>query len=253
MKVLYISLVYLTSTNSKGYRHFLVYIQLYRPTNRQISYPAQNADYLASALARHPITDKIKFGDLWRARQSGKMVDFAEGIAAKWYHERIVLAGDAAHSMTPVLGLGVNTAWQGAVELTNGLRRLVLPGGHGPDTAGIKRVFKAYQGGREDHARTAALISSFYARAVAQQSPLATFCRWAAPAAAGDIALLDRQAAWAVRQGITLDFVEERHFKEGELKWVNPRRKVDGASAEERRRDQTVWVHPGIPIRVSAN
>lgn len=181
------------------------------------------------------------------------MVDFAEGIADKWYHERIVLAGDAAHSMTPVLGLGVNTGWQGVVELTNGLRRLLLPGGHGPDMASIKRVFKEYQAGREDHARTAALISSFYARAIAQQSPLSSFCRWAAPDAFGDIAILDRQAAWAVRQGITLDFVEEKHFKEGKLKWVNPRRRIDTASAEERCRDQTVWVYPGIPIRASAN
>lgn len=176
------------------------------------------------------------------------MVDFAEGIADKWYHERIVIAGDAAHSMTPVLGLGVNTGWQGVVELTNRLRRLLPLGSHGPDTAGIKRVFKEYQRGREDHARTAALISCFYARAIAQQTSLSAFCRWAAPAAAGDIALLGRQAAWAIRQGITLDFVEEKHFKEGVLKWVNPRRKIDTDSSEHRCRDQTVWVYPGIPI-----
>lgn len=187
------------------------------------------------------------------------MVDFHEGIAKKWYHERIVLASDAAHSMMPVLGLVVNTAWQGAVELTNGLRRLLpLPhlssnGGSGPDTASIKRVFKAYQTGREDHARTAALISSFYVRAIACKSRLSRFCNWAAPGVAGDVALLDRQAAWAVRQGVTLDFLEERHFKEGRLRWVNPRRRIDTASAEEECGGETVWVYPGIPIRVSAN
>lgn len=186
------------------------------------------------------------------------MVDFHEGIAEKWYHERIVLAGDTAHSMTPVLGLGVNTGWQGVAELTNGLRRLLLLLLHhlpscGPDTASIKRVFKAYQHAREDHARTAALVSSFYARAIAHQGRLSRFCNWAAPGVTGDVALLDRQAAWAVRQGVTLEFVGERHFKEGRLKWANPRRRIDAASAEGRRRGETVWVYPGIPIRVGAN
>jgi len=185
------------------------------------------------------------------------MVDFHEGVAEKWYHERIVLAGDVAHSMTPVLGLGVNTGWQGVVELTNGLRRLLLlhhhvPStcSHGAETASIKKMFKAYQHSREDHARTVALISSFYARAIAHQGRLSRFCNWAAPGVTGDVALLDRQAAWAVRQGVTLDFVEERHFKEGRLKWANPRRRIDTA---EGRKGETVWVYPGIPIRVGAN
>lgn len=189
------------------------------------------------------------------------MVDFHEGIAEKWYHDRVVLVGDAAHSMTPSLGLGVNTGWQGVAELTNALRRLLVlqssstvGGGQAPDTASIKNLFKKYQNNHDDTARRAMLISSFYARAIAhqgtQRTPLDSFYGWATPAPGGDIALLDRQAAWAVRLGVTLDFLEERRFREGKLKWVNPRRRVDAASAEERRKGQTVWVHPGIPMRV---
>ncbi|KAK7730306.1 hypothetical protein SLS63_005876 [Diaporthe eres] len=235
--------------------YFLVYIPLCRPTRKQTTYPAQNADYLASALAQHPVTDKIKFGDLWRARRCGKMVDFHEGIAEKWYHDRVVLVGDAAHSMTPALGLGVNTGWQGVAELTNGLRRLVLHS-HSPDTASIKRVFKAYHSDCDALARSAMMISSFYTQAVANQghrTTLDSFYGWAPPAL-GPVALLEKQVACAVRLGVTLDFVEEKHFKEGTLKWANPRRRVDAAASaeEEQRRGRTVFVYPGIPIRIRA-
>ncbi|KAG6356208.1 hypothetical protein INS49_015595 [Diaporthe citri] len=242
--------------------YFLVYIPLRRPTRQRTIYPAQNAEYLASALAQHPITDKIKFGDLWRARRSGKMVDFHEGIAEKWYHERVVLVGDAAHTMTPSLGLGVNTGFQGVAELTNGLRRLLRSqlsgteggGGQVPDTASIKRVFKAYQNDCDSMARSAMLVSSFYNRAIAHRShrtPRDNFYGLATPAVA-DVALLERQVGWAVRLGITLDFVEEKHFKEGRMKWANARRRVDTASAEEEEERRTVFVYPGIPMRVRA-
>lgn len=186
------------------------------------------------------------------------MVDFHEGIAEKWYHERVVLVGNAAHSMTPALGLGVNTGWQGVAELTNGLRRLRFlsndgGSGQGADTDTIKRVFKAYQNSREDMARRGMLISSFYTGAIARQgSPMDSFYGWAPPAVGGEVALLERQVMWAVRLGITLDFLEEKHFKDGKLRWVHPRRRADGASAEEEHRVQTVWLHPGIPMRVRA-
>lgn len=198
------------------------------------------------------------------------MTDFHEGIAEKWYHERVVLVGDAAHSMTPSLGLGVNTGFQGVAELTNNLRRLsflhlhsssnTLDGcGQGPDTATIKKIFKEYENNHDDTARRATLISSFYTRAIAhqgqgQRTALDSFYGWAAPPLGGDVALLERQAAWAVRLGITLDFLEERHFREGKLKWANPRRRVGAASASaaEERMGRTVWVHPGIPMRVRA-
>lgn len=194
------------------------------------------------------------------------MMDFHEGIAEKWYHERVVLAGDAAHSMVPALGLGVNTGWQGVAELTNRLRRLLhsqpssssnTEVGGGPDTASIKRVFKAYQNDCDATARSAMLISSFYTQAIANQSlrtTLDSFYGWSTTPALADVALMERQVACAVRLGTTLDFVEEKHFKEGTLKWANPRRRADAAaaaSAEEEQR-RTVFVYPGIPMRVRA-
>lgn len=195
-------------------------------------------------------------------------MDFYEGIAEKWYHERVLLVGDAAHSMMPSLGLGMNTGFQGVAELTNNLRRLLFlhlhsstqsGGGTGPDTATIKKIFKEYQNNHDDTARRATLISSFYTRAIAhqghgQRTALDSFYGWATPPLSGDVALLERQVAWAVRLGITLDFLEERHFREGKLKWANRRRRVGAtsASAAEENMGRTVWVHPGIPMRVRA-
>ncbi|KAG8156979.1 hypothetical protein KVR01_013201 [Diaporthe batatas] len=248
---------------SEDTMHFVVYVPLHRPVTRQTHYPPENANHLASVVANHPITERIRFSDLWQSRNHGKMLDFHEGIADKWYHGRIVLAGSAAHSTTPVLGLGANAGIQGVVQLANGLRRFLPPHHHhhqrhshhglpaGPDTARIKRVFRAYQAAREDHARTAALISAYYARAIAQQGTLSIFCNWAAPGAAVDVRMLDGQVAWAVRQGITLEYLEEEHFREGRLRWVNPCRWPDAPTRERAGASASVWLYPSIPMRVS--
>jgi hypothetical protein len=165
------------------------------------------------------------------------MVDFHEGMADKWYHERIVLAGGAAHSMTPALSLGLHAAWQGVVELANGLGRRFpahLPS-MSSDTGRIKRVFKAYQAERESEARTAGMISSCYVGAMmACQSTPWRMYNWAALIMPGDVELLDRQVVWEVRQGLTLDCLEERHFAQGTLRWVRSR---TGTSASEDERE----------------
>lgn len=174
------------------------------------------------------------------------MLNFHEGLTKKWYHQRIVLVGDAAHSPRPHMGLGVNTGWQGVAELTNGLRRRLLraEGRHGPDTASIKRVFREYQARREDLDRSAMQLSALYARAVAGQGLRSRFYDWAVPAIAGDIA----------RSGITLDFVDEENYREGRVKWMHPRRRVGVASTDEaeERMGRLAWVYPGIPISIRA-
>ncbi|KAK2603057.1 hypothetical protein N8I77_009541 [Diaporthe amygdali] len=226
--------------------YFIVYIRLEKPSGERTIYTDQDAEQLASTLAEHPVTDKVKFSGLWRAKRNFKMLDFHEGLAKKWYHKRVVLVSDAAHSSRPHFGLGVNTGWQGVVELTNGLRRLLLrtDGGYAPDTASIKRVFGEYQARREDLARSAAQLSALYARAVAGQGLRSRFCDWAVPAIAGDI----------VRSGITLDFVDKGSYREGKGKWIHPRRRAGAASTDEaeERMGRLVWVYPGIPISIRA-
>ena len=51
------------------------------------------------------------------------MVNQEEGYCDKWYHGRIVLAGDAAHKVTSVTGMGFNMGISSAVVLANELYR----------------------------------------------------------------------------------------------------------------------------------
>lgn len=59
----------------------------------------KDAEELAAKIASHPITKDCKFGDLWRTRDRGMLVPVEEGLLDRWYHDRIVLAGDAAHKV----------------------------------------------------------------------------------------------------------------------------------------------------------
>ncbi|ROW15907.1 hypothetical protein VPNG_02531 [Cytospora leucostoma] len=203
--------------------YFLVYVHLDKPTRERSRYTDEDAEKLAAELAGHKITSDITFGDLWQSRKWGKMLDFEEGIlGSKWYHERVVLVGDAVHKLTPNVGLGLNSGWQGVAELTNRLRKLVATRGQEPDTQSVKKVFKEYQNSRKGMAKTTMLVSSTYTRVVANQSLWYRFCDWVTPAIGGDIAVLNNVASPIVKRSVTLDFVAEKRHKEGKVRWAHP-------------------------------
>lgn len=215
--------------------YFIVYIHLDKPTRERTRYTESDAEAVAAALAGHRITPEITFGDLWRSRRWGRLVDFQEGFLHRWYHERVVLVGDAVHKVTPNSGLGLNAGWQGVAELTNRLRGLVMTEGQGPDTRSIKKVFREYQKSRSRTARATVLFSSLYTRVVANQSLLYRFCDRVTPAIGGDVALLNVLASPIVKRSVMFDFVAERAHREGRVRWVHPRRVAaeEGGCGEE--------------------
>ena len=66
---------------------------------------------------------------------------YRDTVVRQWYSGRLVLAGDAAHSMSPQLGQGVNMALLDALALRDALRA------HGGGEAGLR----AYQAQRQAH------------------------------------------------------------------------------------------------------
>lgn len=203
--------------------YFIVYIHLEKPTRERTRHTESDAEAVAASLAGHRIAPGVTFGDLWRSRRWGRLLDFQEGFLRRWYHGRAVLVGDAVHKLTPNAGLGLNAGWQGIAELTNRLRALVAGPGPGPDTRSIEKVFRGYQKSRSGTARATALFSSLYTRVVANQSLLYRFCDRVTPAVGGDVALLNVLASPVVRRSVVFDFLAERDYREGRVRWVHPR------------------------------
>lgn len=204
--------------------YFAVYQRVEKPHGDRPRHTDEDAETLAAKLQSRPITADVNFGDLWKKRGWGKMVDYQEGFLKKWYHERVVLLGDVVHKTTSNAGLGLNTGWQGMVVLTNKLRKL-LEKDPNPDTASIKRVFKGYQKNRKTIAKTTMMISSIYTRILAWDNQLYKFCDFAAPSFGGDVTLLNLMASPIVKRGVTFDFVQENDHKTGKVAWKNPKKK----------------------------
>ena len=58
-----------------------------------------DADKRAAECADCPISDTQVFGELWRSRVRGELVNVEEGLFKHMYFGRIVLAGDAVHKV----------------------------------------------------------------------------------------------------------------------------------------------------------
>lgn len=206
--------------------YFLAYVQLDEPRCARARHSGADADALAAEVAGGFVGPGVTFGDLWRARRSGAMVDFEEGVADAWHHGgRVVLLGDAAHKFTPNSGLGLNAAWQDAVELTNGLRAALLLRGPGarPDAAGLERVFAAYQGRREGYARDALRASAMHTRVSAHAGLLYSSVDWLVSVFGADAWALGTVFGPFISKGVVLDFAPEKHFSQGKLPWLHGR------------------------------
>ncbi|KAF7590326.1 hypothetical protein BBP40_002976 [Aspergillus hancockii] len=121
----------------------------YWPTSPR--WTAQDAEKRATECADCPISDTQVFGELWRTRVRGDLVNVEEGLFKHMYFGRIVLAGDAVHKMTPNIGLGGNASMESITVLSNLLRRAVQahPSGK-PDKKMLETVLEEYQTLRYD-------------------------------------------------------------------------------------------------------
>ena len=126
--------------------HFALVRARSSPATESTRYTADDRDQLAEELTDIMVGPGVRFGDVWAAtdKATAAMVDQEEGYCDKWYHERIVLAGDAVHKSTSVTGLGVNTGINSAAVLANELHQ-ALRSEPNPDTAAFEDAFARYQ------------------------------------------------------------------------------------------------------------
>ena len=98
-------------------------------------YTPRDQATLVASLGHHHLSPAYTVQDIWAKCTWSHMSDLEEGVIKRaWYDTstkdgRMVLAGDAAHRMTPNTGLGLNEGIQDVVALTNSLCSLLLARG----------------------------------------------------------------------------------------------------------------------------
>jgi 2-polyprenyl-6-methoxyphenol hydroxylase-like FAD-dependent oxidoreductase len=109
-------------------------------------YSIEDRDRLATELANVMVAPGVRFQDVWGLtdKETAAMVNQEEGYCDKWYHNRVVLAGDAVHKSTSATGLGVNNGINSAAALANELYR-TLRSEPDPSTRMIEDAFARYQ------------------------------------------------------------------------------------------------------------
>ncbi|KAL3442923.1 hypothetical protein BJX65DRAFT_298688 [Aspergillus insuetus] len=67
------------------------------------------------------ITPNVQFADLYKHRLSVIHTPLREYVYDRWHLARTIVLGDASHKMTPILGLGGNSALESVAAMTNSL------------------------------------------------------------------------------------------------------------------------------------
>ncbi|KAF5003673.1 hypothetical protein FDECE_9783 [Fusarium decemcellulare] len=68
-----------------------------------------------------PITEKVKFGDIYAKRISSTLTPLHEFVFQKWFFDRILLMGDSVHKPNPISAMGGNGAIETVAEFMNAL------------------------------------------------------------------------------------------------------------------------------------
>lgn len=211
---------------------FLAYQRLPAETKGSVRYPDEKKEEIAREIAEVNVSESVKFKDVWAATEWSFCSGLEEGLAEKWYGDRVVLVGDTVHKMTPNIGLGLNSGWQSAAILTNGLRRLLQKDPE-PSTEALNSVFREYQDIRKKDASDTVGISGLYTRVVAWNNPVWKFAdQYVTKYIGGDCKLLDILMIPMVKKGYTLDFLNENNFKAGTTAWTRGRTTVSTKVAE---------------------
>jgi 2-polyprenyl-6-methoxyphenol hydroxylase-like FAD-dependent oxidoreductase len=199
---------------------FFVYRRLPEPAYEYTRYTNEDAEAFARDVMDRPVTKDMTFKNVWEARKWATVVNIEEGLLRRWYWDRIVLAGDSVHKMTPNSGLAVNQGWQGVVALTNVLRRLLSTNPE-PDVVTLTKAFQTYQSNAEKTAKESLFLSKLYIRVTAWDNLAWKMADHASPYFGGDLLLNRMLASPIIKKGLILDDVPEANHKAGSIPWEN--------------------------------
>ncbi|KAJ4246537.1 hypothetical protein NW762_013478 [Fusarium torreyae] len=203
-------------------RHFFtIYLKLDKPTKKRHYITAEQADELAKQYEGIYLAPGITFKQVWQGKSWTYAAPYEEGVAKTWFKDRVVLLGDSVHKMTPNIGFGLNTGWQSTVVLINLLRPL-LTDNPSPSTQDLTKVFEEYQKIRHAHVTKDTELSGTSTRAVMWDNILwKVLDQYVLPYINGDTILAKHMCSPSVKKAVTLNFLPEPNFKDGEIAWDN--------------------------------
>ncbi|KAK0664378.1 FAD-dependent monooxygenase andE [Lasiodiplodia hormozganensis] len=124
-----------------------------------------------------PIVENVTFGDLYKNNYSAILTALPEFVFSKFFFQRIITIGDAAHKFNPISGQGGNSAIESAATLATELVSMLkaLPEKSRPSDADITAAFQKTQDRRRD--RLVGMVDSGHKQQslMALETPLLEF------------------------------------------------------------------------------
>ncbi|KAI0852915.1 FAD/NAD(P)-binding domain-containing protein [Daldinia vernicosa] len=211
-----------------------IYERLSTPTREPTRYTEEDVIACGERWGDVAVGQKLKVKDVFSKRIHAGMTNLEEGVLKRWYWDRIVLVGDAAHKFTPNPGQGYMNGMQDVLALTNILHSVLKPyrndengeyGGKGPNTKVLSAAFKRYQDGRLEGAHHGCNFSAHEIRNQTQRTTWLWFVdTWVMPYSPKwvDSWALGLTHKKAIRNGLVLDFIDGEETFKGRIAWVHP-------------------------------
>ncbi|KAI1482440.1 FAD/NAD(P)-binding domain-containing protein [Daldinia eschscholtzii] len=211
-----------------------IYERLPKPTRDPVRYTEEDVIAVGERWKDVAFGTKLKVKDVFSKRIHAGMTNLEEGVLKRWFFERIVLVGDAAHKFTPNPGQGYMNGMQDVLALTNVLHSVLQPyrgdengeyTGGGPSTKILSAAFQRYQDQRLAGAHQGCELSGREIRTQTQRTKaLKFFDTWLMPYFPKwmDSLVLEFAFKKTIRNGLVLDFVESEEVLKGRSAWVHP-------------------------------
>ncbi|KAM0547776.1 hypothetical protein ACHAPJ_010237 [Fusarium lateritium] len=204
---------------SKERYFFLIYQKLDKPTHSRQRITVEMEEELVRLHGKTYLAPGVTFQRIWENKTWNYSAPLEEGVAKKWFRDRVLLLGDAAHKMTPNIGFGVNTGWQSMVVLINILRPY-LAEHTDPTTTDLTNLYAEFHRARRAQVKNDQQLSALATRLAVWDRLLWRFLdQYVLPLIDGDSLLAKHFTSRTVKKSVTLNWLSEPNFKEGLVKW----------------------------------
>lgn len=206
---------------------FFMFSLLDEPTQKRMDYTENDMEAYAKQLANLHIGPGLKFSDIWSTRYNAGMSNLDEGVLDHWSWNRICLAGDSVHKVTPNAGWGFNSGVQDVAVLTNKLGELLRHRSGEPSLGDLTTVFNAYQEARRENMQQVFEFSATQTRQSARDRTWTGWKDWLMEAITTMIPQFDwymirYRGSQLVSAGHALDFLGGSEPFSGLMPWAHP-------------------------------